>query len=93
MEVESVLVLQCDILANPQVSFVEWTVNGSTVDLLEGGFTLTNDGVTSQLIAYSVERGLHDASYWCLAHSPVYGEFKKGFQVTVTGQFTQSIML
>ncbi|XP_034463319.1 transmembrane and immunoglobulin domain-containing protein 1 isoform X2 [Hippoglossus hippoglossus] len=84
VEEDSVLVLQCDILANPPVSSVVWTVNGSTVDLLAGGFTFTNDGVTSQLIANSVEKSLHEASYWCLANSPVYGEYKKGFQVTVT---------
>ncbi|XP_060941420.1 transmembrane and immunoglobulin domain-containing protein 1 [Limanda limanda] len=84
VEEESVLVLQCDILANPQVSSLVWTVNGSTVDLLTGGFTLTNDGVRSQLIANSVDRSLHAASYRCLANSPLYGEFEKNFQVTVT---------
>ncbi|XP_053297496.1 transmembrane and immunoglobulin domain-containing protein 1 [Pleuronectes platessa] len=84
VEEESVLVLQCDILANPQVSSVVWTVNGSTVDLLAGGFTLTDDGVTSQLIANSVDKSLHAASYGCLANSPLYGEFNKTFQVTVT---------
>ncbi|XP_019941739.2 transmembrane and immunoglobulin domain-containing protein 1 isoform X2 [Paralichthys olivaceus] len=84
VEEESVLVLQCDILANPQVSSVVWTVNGSTVDLLASGFMLTNDGVTSQLIANSVVKSLHKGNYSCLTYSPLYGEQRKLFSVTVT---------
>lgn len=91
VEDESVLVLQCDIWANPPVSFVSWTLNGSTVDLLAGGFTVTNDGFTSQLTSNSVEKSLHEGTYQCTADSPVYGEHSKRFEVRVTGQLTQSV--
>ncbi|XP_045896125.1 transmembrane and immunoglobulin domain-containing protein 1 [Micropterus dolomieu] len=84
VEVEAVLVLQCDIWANPPVSSVSWTLNGSTVDLTAGGFTVTSDGFTSQLSANSVEKSLHQGTYQCIVNSPVYGENSKLFNVTVT---------
>ncbi|XP_040908151.1 transmembrane and immunoglobulin domain-containing protein 1 [Toxotes jaculatrix] len=84
VEDDSVLVLRCDIWANPPVSSVSWTLNGSAVDLLAGGFTVTNDGFTSQLTTNSVEKSLHEGVYQCTAYSPMYGEHSMSFQVTVT---------
>lgn len=89
VEDESVLALRCDIWANPPVSSVSWTLNGSAVDLLAGGFTVTNDGFTSQLITNSVEKSLHEGTYQCTANFPVFGEHSKIFKVTVTGQLAQ----
>ncbi|XP_071316840.1 transmembrane and immunoglobulin domain-containing protein 1 [Trachinotus anak] len=84
VEEESVLILQCDIWANPPVTSVSWSLNGSAVDLLAGGFTKTNDGFKSQLTANRVGKSLHVGTYQCTAYSPVYGEHSKRFQVTVT---------
>ncbi|KAF3706538.1 Transmembrane and immunoglobulin domain-containing protein 1 Precursor [Channa argus] len=84
VEDDSVLVLRCDIWANPPVSSVSWTLNGSALDLLAGGFTVTNDGYTSQLTVKSVEKSSHEGSYKCRVHSPIYGEGNKFFHVTVT---------
>ncbi|KAI3373671.1 hypothetical protein L3Q82_022261 [Scortum barcoo] len=84
VEEEAVLVLRCDIWANPQVSSVSWTLNGTTVDLLAGGFMVTNDGYTSQITAKKVDKSLHEGTYKCTAISPIYGEHSKTFSVTVT---------
>lgn len=87
VEEEAELVLGCDIRANPRVSSVSWTLNGSAVDLLAYGLSVTSDGLTTQLIAGSVERSLHEGRYQCTVISPKYGERSKTFTVTVTGQF------
>ncbi|XP_035482973.2 transmembrane and immunoglobulin domain-containing protein 1 [Scophthalmus maximus] len=84
VEEEAVLVLRCDIWANPAVSSVLWSLNGSEVDLIAGGFTLANDGFTSQLSANGAKKSLHAGTYQCTANSPVYGEHSKYYQVTVT---------
>lgn len=84
VEEEAVLVLQCDIQANPPVSSVSWTLNGSKVDLLAGGFMVSNDGLTTQLSANSVEQSLHEGTYQCTADSPIYGGHSQLFHVTVT---------
>ncbi|XP_044077774.1 transmembrane and immunoglobulin domain-containing protein 1 [Siniperca chuatsi] len=84
VEAEAELVLRCDIWANPPVSSISWTLNGSTVDLKAGGFTVTNDGFTSQLSANFVEKSLHEGTYQCTVDSPIYGEHSKMFNVTVT---------
>ncbi|XP_034406365.1 transmembrane and immunoglobulin domain-containing protein 1 [Cyclopterus lumpus] len=84
VEEEAELVLRCDILANPPVSSVSWKLNGSVVDLLAGGFSLTNDGFTSKLTVNSVEKSLHEGTYQCTATSLIYGEHSKQFSVTVT---------
>ncbi|XP_060910887.1 transmembrane and immunoglobulin domain-containing protein 1 [Labrus mixtus] len=84
IEEEETLVLVCDVWANPQVSSVSWMLNGSTVDLLEGVFTVTNDGFTSQLSTNSVEKNLHEGTYNCSAYSPMYGQHDRLFDVTVT---------
>uniref|UniRef100_UPI0037E74EB8 transmembrane and immunoglobulin domain-containing protein 1 n=1 Tax=Semicossyphus pulcher TaxID=241346 RepID=UPI0037E74EB8 len=83
VEEEAVLLLKCDIWANPQVTLVDWTLNGSKVDLLEGAFMVTKDGFTSQLSTSSVDRSLHDGTYQCTADSPMYGQHVKIFHVTV----------
>ncbi|XP_068457553.1 transmembrane and immunoglobulin domain-containing protein 1 [Clinocottus analis] len=84
VEEEAELVLQCDIWANPPVSSVSWTLNGSIVDLTAGGFLLTNDAFTSQLTAKDVEKTLHEGTYQCSATSPKFGDYSKQFSVTVT---------
>ncbi|XP_042288267.1 transmembrane and immunoglobulin domain-containing protein 1 isoform X2 [Thunnus maccoyii] len=84
VEDAAMLVLRCDIWANPPVSSVSWTLNGSAVDLLGGGFTVTNDGFTSQLTTNRVFESLHEGTYQCTAISSVYGEYSKAFHVTVT---------
>ncbi|XP_051793221.1 transmembrane and immunoglobulin domain-containing protein 1 [Acanthochromis polyacanthus] len=84
VEEESTLVLTCDIWANPPVSTVEWTRNGSMVDLFEGGFVVTIGGSTSQLTVSKVERSLHEGTYMCTAKSPKYGPYSKTFYVTAT---------
>ncbi|XP_076605803.1 transmembrane and immunoglobulin domain-containing protein 1 [Chaetodon auriga] len=86
VEEEAELVLLCDIWANPPVSSVSWTLNGSEVDLLAGGFTVTTDGFTSTLSANKAEKEFHEGTYQCLANSPKYGEKKKLFHVTLTGK-------
>ncbi|XP_054482552.1 transmembrane and immunoglobulin domain-containing protein 1 isoform X2 [Anoplopoma fimbria] len=85
VEEEAELILRCNIWANPPVSSVSWTLNGSVVDLFTDGFLLTNDGFTSQLTAHRVERSLHEGTYQCIAKSPIfgYGETTKQFSVTV----------
>ncbi|XP_059208254.1 transmembrane and immunoglobulin domain-containing protein 1 [Centropristis striata] len=84
VEAESVLVLQCDIWANPPVSSVTWTLNGSLVDLLAGGFSVISDGFTSRLTAESADKSLHEGAYQCTAESPKYGVSSKQFNVAVT---------
>ncbi|XP_041657576.1 transmembrane and immunoglobulin domain-containing protein 1 [Cheilinus undulatus] len=84
VEEEERLVLSCDIQANPQVTSVSWMLNGTTVDLLEGIFTVTSDGFTNQLATSSVERSLHEGTYQCIAHSSKYGQYTRIFHVTVT---------
>ncbi|XP_047462105.1 transmembrane and immunoglobulin domain-containing protein 1 [Mugil cephalus] len=84
VEEEAELVLQCNIQANPPVSSVSWTHNGTAVDLLAGGFSVTNDGFTSQLRSRFGERGLHEGTYSCTAVSPKYGSHSKVFHVSVT---------
>nr|XP_020453995.1 transmembrane and immunoglobulin domain-containing protein 1-like [Monopterus albus]XP_020453996.1 transmembrane and immunoglobulin domain-containing protein 1-like [Monopterus albus] len=84
VEDESVLVLQCDIWANPPVSFVLWTLNGSAVDLVAGGFTVTHDAFTTQLTTNKVKKGVHEGTYQCKADSPLYGNYSKFFHVTIT---------
>ncbi|XP_070699714.1 transmembrane and immunoglobulin domain-containing protein 1 [Pempheris klunzingeri] len=92
VEEEAVLVLRCDIWANPPVSSLTWTLNGSKVDLLAGAFTVTNDGFTSQLSAERVEKSLHEGTYQCSADSPIYGGHRKLFHVTVTAK-TMKLMM
>lgn len=84
VEQEAGLVLQCDILANPPVSNVSWTLNGSTVDLFGGGFSMTTDGSTTQLRVSSVERSLHEGTYQCAADCFNGEKRNKRFHVTVT---------
>jgi len=91
VEEEAELVLRCDILANPPVSSVSWTLNGSAVDLSAGGFSLAVDGFASQLAAAGVEKSVHEGTYRCTATSPLYGEYGKRFSVTVTGQLMRSV--
>ncbi|XP_008330946.1 transmembrane and immunoglobulin domain-containing protein 1 isoform X3 [Cynoglossus semilaevis] len=78
------LILNCDIWANPPVSSVLWTLNGSEVDLVAGRFTVSNDGFTGRLSSTGIERSLHEGVYQCTVVSPMYGTFSKYFQVTVT---------
>ncbi|XP_061595191.1 transmembrane and immunoglobulin domain-containing protein 1 [Cololabis saira] len=90
VEKEAQLLLQCDIWANPPVSSVAWTLNGSVVDLVAGGFTVTNDGFSSWLQVHRADQSLHEGTYQCTAHysingtHPVPGTYSKEFQVTVT---------
>ncbi|XP_072230667.1 transmembrane and immunoglobulin domain-containing protein 1 isoform X2 [Leuresthes tenuis] len=84
VELESPLVLECDMRANPPVSSMSWTLNGSKVDLLEGGFTVTNNGITSRLQVNSVNKHLHEATYKCTAVSPMFPESSQTFDVIVT---------
>lgn len=84
LEEEEKLLLECDIRANPLVSNITWLLNGSQVDLTEGGFLETNNGFTSQLSVDFVVRSLHEGTYNCLAYSPDYGHHEKTFYVIVT---------
>uniref|UniRef100_A0A3Q4BV64 Ig-like domain-containing protein n=1 Tax=Mola mola TaxID=94237 RepID=A0A3Q4BV64_MOLML len=84
VEEEAVLLLQCDTLANPPVSSVSWTVNGSKVNLEESGMAETNDGFKSKLTANKVERRLHEGTFNCSAVSSMYGVHTKTFYVKVT---------
>lgn len=84
VEEEVMFLLECDIMANPPVSSVSWTLNGSLVDLVAGGFTVTNNGFKSQLYANKAERSLHEGTYQCSANSSSYGVHSKLFQVTLT---------
>ncbi|XP_037543923.1 transmembrane and immunoglobulin domain-containing protein 1 [Nematolebias whitei] len=78
------LVLQCDTRANPVLLSISWELNGSMVDLLADGFTVTSDGVTSVLRASKVEKSVHEGTYKCTTNSPSYGHSSKLFHVTVT---------
>ncbi|KAF7206556.1 transmembrane and immunoglobulin domain-containing protein 1 [Nothobranchius furzeri] len=84
IEEEESLVLQCDMRANPLLSSMLWTLNGSMVDLLAGGFTVTSDGFTSVLQARRVEKSVHGGTYKCTATSPSAGVHSKLFHVIVT---------
>lgn len=90
MEEGETLVLQCDTRANPVLLSISWELNGSMVDLLADGFTMTSDGVTSVLQASKVEKSVHEGTYKCTTNSPSYGRSSKLFHVTVTGQFSCS---
>ncbi|XP_013858660.1 transmembrane and immunoglobulin domain-containing protein 1 isoform X2 [Austrofundulus limnaeus] len=83
-EIDETLVLQCDMRANPLLLSMSWTLNGTTVDLMAGGLSVTNDGVTSVLRASKVVRKLHEGTYECTATSPVYNSSSKVFNVIVT---------
>lgn len=83
-EEEETMVLECNIEANPPVSAVMWTLNGTEVDLKEFGFSLTNNGFSSRLTTDSVERSLHEGTYSCITQSPMYGQRAKVFNVNVT---------
>ncbi|XP_068186551.1 transmembrane and immunoglobulin domain-containing protein 1 [Antennarius striatus] len=83
-EEEALLLLQCNIRANPPVSYVSWTLNGNEVDLEASGFTVTTDGFETQLSAQKAKRGLHDGTYQCVATSPLYGVHTKLFFVSLT---------
>ncbi|KAM6907528.1 transmembrane and immunoglobulin domain-containing protein 1 [Xenentodon cancila] len=78
------LLLRCDTWANPPILSVAWTLNGSIVDLLVGGFVLTSDGFTSQLQVSSVDPSLHKGTYRCTADYPITGNYNKVFHITVT---------
>lgn len=84
------LLLDCNIWANPPVSAVFWTLNESKVDLEEGSFAITTDGFNSKLSAKHAERGRHEGTYQC---STDYsnGKYAKTFVVKLTGQLTRSI--
>ncbi|XP_051904044.1 transmembrane and immunoglobulin domain-containing protein 1 [Hippocampus zosterae] len=84
VEQASPLLLSCDTFANPPVSSVRWTLNGSAVDILAGRFTLTDDGFASRLAADKAEKSKHEGLYRCTVDSPVYGIKSKDFLVTVT---------
>uniref|UniRef100_A0A3B3HDP9 Transmembrane and immunoglobulin domain containing 1 n=1 Tax=Oryzias latipes TaxID=8090 RepID=A0A3B3HDP9_ORYLA len=90
IEEEEDLVLECVMKANPLVTAVLWTLNGSTVDLIGGGFTVTNDGQISRLQINNVDQSLHDGIYQCTAVSPMFPNSSKIFNVKVTGKCTGS---
>lgn len=90
IEEQEDLVLVCDMKANPLITYVTWTLNESTVDLIAGGFTVTNDGRTSRLQVNNVEQSLHDGVYQCNASSSAFPNKTKTFYVNVTGKFTAS---
>lgn len=79
------MVLLCEMDAHPPVSGIEWTLNGTKVDLKAGRFSLTNDGLTSRLSTTKVQKSLHEGTYSCTAVSPMYGPQTKEFTVSVTG--------
>ncbi|XP_077361675.1 transmembrane and immunoglobulin domain-containing protein 1 [Festucalex cinctus] len=83
VEDDSPLLLRCDAFANPPVT-VWWTLNGSALDLVAGGFTVTDDGFASRLSANKAEKSKHEGLYRCTADSSVYGIKSKDFLVTVT---------
>ncbi|KAM4620347.1 transmembrane and immunoglobulin domain-containing protein 1 [Polymixia lowei] len=83
VEEEAGFVLQCDVRANPPVS-VSWQRNGTLLDLSTGGFTVTNDGLMTQLTVNRVDRSVHQGTYQCETVSPIYGTSSKSFQVIVT---------
>ncbi|KAF6725743.1 Transmembrane and immunoglobulin domain-containing protein 1 [Oryzias melastigma] len=84
IEEQEDLVLVCDMKANPLITSVTWTLNESTVDLIAGGFTVTNDGRTSRLQVNNVEQSLHDGVYQCNASSSTFPNKTKTFYVNVT---------
>uniref|UniRef100_A0A8C7WZT6 Transmembrane and immunoglobulin domain containing 1 n=1 Tax=Oryzias sinensis TaxID=183150 RepID=A0A8C7WZT6_9TELE len=84
IEEEEDLVLECVMKANPLVTAVLWTLNGSTVDLIGGGFTVTNDGQISRLQINNVDQSMHDGIYQCTAVSPMFPNSSKIFNVKVT---------
>lgn len=84
VEEEAKMVLECNIDAVPAVSAVLWTLNGTEVDLREGKFSLTNNGLMSQLSTGKVQRSLHEGTYSCRADSPMYGPQTKVFIINVT---------
>lgn len=90
VEEEAEFHLTCDIWANPKVSNVLWTVNGSSVDLEEIGLQFTNDGFKTKLSTWKAERGRHEGAYECSVtyFSEVYS---KTFNVKLTGQLTVSV--
>lgn len=90
VEDEAELHLTCDIWANPQVSNVFWTLNGSNVDLEESGLILTNDGLTTKLSTWKAERGRHEGAYQCSA-TYLSKDYTKTFNVKLTGQLTASV--
>lgn len=92
VEEDAELLLNCDIWANPRVSNVFWTQNGSAVDLEESGLTVSTDGSDSRLYAPKAQRGRHEGTYQCSVtyFSDVH---TKVFNVTLTGQFTASASL
>ncbi|KAM9788496.1 transmembrane and immunoglobulin domain-containing protein 1 [Neosynchiropus ocellatus] len=92
VEEETGLALSCGVQANPPVSSVKWTINGSVVDLVESGFSVSSDGVTCVLSAAVAQRSLHAGAYECVATSPVYGTRTKSFQVTVADRNTFPLM-
>lgn len=84
VEEEAKLDLVCDIDAEPAVSAVLWTLNGTEVDLKAGMFSLINNGLSSRLSTVDVQRSLHEGIYSCRADSPMYGPRTKVFIVNVT---------
>ncbi|KAM8835000.1 transmembrane and immunoglobulin domain-containing protein 1 [Synchiropus picturatus] len=92
VEEETALALSCGVQANPPVSSVKWSINGSAVDLVESGFSVSSDGVTSVLSTAVAQRSLHAGTYQCLATSPIYGTRTKSFQVTVADRSTFPLM-
>ncbi|XP_004550050.1 transmembrane and immunoglobulin domain-containing protein 1 [Maylandia zebra] len=84
VEEEDDLVLECDTRANPLVSSVTWSLNGSLVDLLADGLSVINNGLTSQLTSSKVKKTLHGGMYTCTVDSPMYGSSSRHFQVTIT---------
>lgn len=84
VEEEADLVLECDTRANPLVSSVTWSLNGSLVDLLADGFSVINNGLISQLTANKVKKSLHGGMYTCTVDSPMYNDSSRHFQVTIT---------
>ncbi|XP_031428619.2 transmembrane and immunoglobulin domain-containing protein 1, partial [Clupea harengus] len=83
LEEESQMTLSCESRANPPVT-IAWRRNGEVVDLTEGHFVTTNDGLVARLSVSRLSRELHQGLYSCTASSPVEAERTKSFQVTVT---------
>lgn len=79
--------LQCDIWANPPVQSVSWTFNNTNVDLEAMGLLETSDGFNTKLSNSRAVKSLHEGTYECSAFHAIYGQHKKTFYVTVTGQF------
>lgn len=83
VEEEAEFHLTCDIWANPKVSNVLWTVNGSSVDLEESGLQFTNDGFKTKLSTWKAERVRHEGAYECSV-SYFSKEYTKTFNVKLT---------